>query len=199
MRRIPFAFIALVFLWTHSHAQDSQSLGDVARQARAQKQQKEAQAKDAAPKTATGTDPQTSDSNSKNALQLKTPRVITNEEVPEHQGPTVGSSHQSIAAATDSGQNPANHEAEGEQWKSQIQSQKSNIAELQREITSLSNSVRYAGANCVANCAQWNEHQQQKQQQVETMKAQLEEQQHRLEEMQESARKQGFGSSIYDP
>jgi hypothetical protein len=31
------------------------------------------------------------------------------------------------------------------------------------------------------------------------MKTQIEEQQTRLEEMQESARKQGFGSSVYDP
>ena len=31
------------------------------------------------------------------------------------------------------------------------------------------------------------------------MKAQLEEQQKHLEEMQDTARKQGFGSSVYDP
>jgi hypothetical protein len=31
------------------------------------------------------------------------------------------------------------------------------------------------------------------------MKAQLEEQQKALEEMQESARKEGFGSTVYDP
>ena len=66
-------------------------------------------------------------------------------------------------------------------------------------MTNLSDSVRYAGANCVANCAKWNERQQQKQEQVESMKAQLEEQQHRLEEMQEAARRQGFGSAVYDP
>ena len=31
------------------------------------------------------------------------------------------------------------------------------------------------------------------------MQAQLEEQKKRLDEMQESARKQGYGSSVYDP
>ena len=41
--------------------------------------------------------------------------------------------------------------------------------------------------------------QQQKQQEVDTMKAQCEEQQKALEEMQEAARKEGFGSSVYDP
>ena len=70
---------------------------------------------------------------------------------------------------------------------------------MEREITSLSDSIHYAGANCVANCAHWNERQKEKQDRVETMKAQLEEQKRRLEEMQESARKQGFGSAVYDP
>jgi hypothetical protein len=31
------------------------------------------------------------------------------------------------------------------------------------------------------------------------MKAQLDEQQKRLEDMQEAARKQGYGNSVYDP
>jgi hypothetical protein len=45
---------------------------------------------------------------------------------------------------------------------------------------------------------QWNERQKEKQDQVESMKAQLEEQKKQLENMQESARKQGFGSSVYE-
>jgi predicted ribosome quality control (RQC) complex YloA/Tae2 family protein len=39
----------------------------------------------------------------------------------------------------------------------------------------------------------------QKENRVEVMKAQLEEQQKRLEDMQEAARKQGYGNSVYDP
>ena len=66
-------------------------------------------------------------------------------------------------------------------------------------MKSLSDSIHFAGGNCIANCAQWNERQQQKQQEVDTMKAQLEQQQKALEEMQEAARKEGFGSSVYDP
>jgi predicted ribosome quality control (RQC) complex YloA/Tae2 family protein len=45
----------------------------------------------------------------------------------------------------------------------------------------------------------WNERQREKQQRVERMQAQLQEQKRRLEEMQDSARKQGYGSSVYDP
>jgi predicted RNase H-like nuclease (RuvC/YqgF family) len=92
-----------------------------------------------------------------------------------------------------------NHDARAEQWKSQIQAQKSAIASLQREIASLSESVHYAGGNCVANCVQWNERQKEKQDRVEVMKQQLEEQEKRMEDLQESARKQGFGSSVYEP
>ena len=77
--------------------------------------------------------------------------------------------------------------------------QKNAIAALQQDIKSLGDSIHFAGANCVANCAEWNERQQQKQQEVESMKSQLEEQQKALEAMQESARKEGFGSTVYDP
>ena len=70
---------------------------------------------------------------------------------------------------------------------------------MESEIADLSESIRYAGANCVANCVEWNERQKQKQDQVESMKAQLEEQKKQLENMQDSARKQGFGSAVYDP
>jgi hypothetical protein len=45
----------------------------------------------------------------------------------------------------------------------------------------------------------WNERQREKQQRAERMQAQLEDQKKRLDDMQESARKQGYGSSVYDP
>jgi hypothetical protein len=63
----------------------------------------------------------------------------------------------------------------------------------------LNDSIQYASGNCVSNCVQWNERQKQKQDQVESMKGQLEEQQKHLEELQDEARKQGYGSSVYDP
>jgi hypothetical protein len=70
---------------------------------------------------------------------------------------------------------------------------------MQQSINELAASIQYAGANCVANCAQWNERQKQKQDQVDTMKSQLEQQQKALEDMQDAARKQGYGTSVYDP
>ena len=73
------------------------------------------------------------------------------------------------------------------------------ITELQTQIATVSDSIHYAGGNCVSNCVQWNTQQRQKQQEVDTMKAQLEEAQRRLDQMREAARQQGFGGSVSDP
>lgn len=155
--------------------QDSSSLGDAARQARQQKS-KESQ-KDSA----------------------KTPKVITNEEIPEHSAPAA-SSQGSRGQLQNTNYSPsAGGKISAEQFKSQIQQQKSLVGSLQSDIDKLNDSIHYAPANCVANCVQWNERQKEKQERAEQMKAQLEDQKKRLEDMQESARKQGYGSSVYDP
>jgi predicted ribosome quality control (RQC) complex YloA/Tae2 family protein len=70
---------------------------------------------------------------------------------------------------------------------------------LQRQVDDLNESIRFAPANCVENCVGWNERQREKQQQVERMQGQLDEQKRRLDDLQDSARKQGYGSSVYDP
>lgn len=158
-------------------SQDSPSLGDLARQQRQQKEQsKTTQGKDA-----------------------KASKVITNEEIPEHAGPAsataAGSpaSQSSLPAPSDGPKQPAEH------VKSQILAQKNQIATLQGQVDELNESIRFAPANCVENCVGWNERQREKQERVERMQAQLEEEKRRLEDMQDSARKQGFGSSVYDP
>ncbi len=169
--RIFLLFTAAISLVSGSaYGQDSPSLGDLARQ---QRQQKTAPGKDA-----------------------KTPKVITNEEIPER--PQMASSsgtggRASMLASSNEPKQPPEH------WKSQIIAQKNQVASLQREIDELNESIRFAPANCVANCVGWNERQREKQQRVERMQAQLEDQKRRLDDMQESARKQGYGSAVYDP
>jgi hypothetical protein len=160
-----------------ANGQDSPSLGDLARQQRQQKEQsKTAQGKDA-----------------------KASKVITNEEIPEHAGPATppaaGSqaSQSSMPAPSNGAKQPAEH------VKSQILAQKNQIATLQSQVDELNESIRFAPANCVENCVGWNERQREKQQRAERMQAQLEEEKRRLEDMQDSARKQGYGSSVYDP
>lgn len=158
---------------------NSPSLGDLARQQR-QQHAKDAQSKDA-----------------------KTPKVFTNANLPGHSA-DADHSDDSAAQNADTGKAPLPVPSSGtkegsEQLRLQIQEQKSQIAELQQQIDHLNGSIRFAPGNCVRGCEQWNERQQQKQQQVEQMQSQLVEQKRQLEEMQESARKQGFGSSVYDP
>lgn len=201
MRMTFLLFAAGSLLWAMgAYAQDdSPSLGDLARQVRQQKQQKDPQTKDAAKPAPTGS-PAQKPAAKPNAAQL--PHVITNENIGSHA--VVNSAPvQQAEAKEDSEENqpdtPAERNEAADKWKQDIQSQKQAIASLQQQIDEISSSIQYAGANCVANCVEWNEHQKQKQDQVESMKAQLADQQKRLEDMQESARKQGFGSTVYDP
>jgi hypothetical protein len=209
MRRFLVLSAASVFLCSMSYAQDQQtaaqdppppapalSLAEIARQVKLKKQQREAQLKQA--KEAANQDAQASQATPV-ALPAKTAHLVTNDDAPEHASVTPVSTQPTSAAPAGSQANAGDHEAKAQNWKSQILNQKNAIAELQQDIKSIGDSIHFAGANCVANCAQWNERQQQKQQEVDSMKAQLEEQQKALEQMQEAARKEGFGSSVYDP
>jgi hypothetical protein len=233
LRRFLLLISAAVFAFAlGAHAQDdAPSLGDVARQARQQKQQKEAQdkdvqdkdtqTKDASAKEAPSKDAPSKDAPSKDvpskdvpskdvpskdkaaagtdAQPLKVRHVITNDEIPEHIGPTRTLPGSQTPSPTYQQPTYSEGKAPAEYWKAQITAQKNAIANLKANIDSLSASIQYAGANCVSGCVQWNERQKQKQDQVDAMKIQLEEQQKRLEDMQETARRQGYGSSVYDP
>ena len=181
---------------------DSPSLGNVARQARQQKQTKAAD-------NSTSKDSQNKDAQSKattaDAAPQTAKRVITNDEIPSHVGPTATYHPTSQLPTTRSWARPNYNHEEGsgklpaQQWTNAIQSQKTAIASFQAEIDQISASIQYAGGNCVSGCVQWNEHQKQKQDQVESMKQQLEQARQQLEQMQEAARQQGYGSSVYDP
>lgn len=192
-----FIFIgALCWTGAASAQDDSPSLGDVARQARQQKQQKDAPAaKEDRASAPTPDGSQTA--GAANAQPAKPPkRIITNDEIPEHVGPT---------RAADQLQTSANYpqknndQMAGEQLKAQILQVKSSIASMQSQIAELEQSIHYTGGNCVSGCAQWNENQQKKQEQLETMKQQLAQKQEGLEHEQEIARKMGYGSAVYDP
>jgi len=214
--RILVSLVAFTFVWASAaHSQDQPSLGDVARRARLQKQQKDADAgkdaadtgKDAASKDATAKDSpqnaspkdaQSKDPQAKDSQPPKGKRVITNDEIPQQIGASHAPPKTEAAGATHEPEENA-AAASAEDWKGQIQAAKNNITSLQSQIATLSDSIQYAGGNCVSNCVQWNERQQQKQQQVEVMKQQLEQSQKQLEDLQDMARKQGFGSSVYEP
>lgn len=148
-----------------------QSLGDVAREQR-QKQAKDAHA---------------------------TRKVLTNEDMPDHA--EAGSStffeadeHHAVPSS------PASNDTHaGKLWKAKIEEQKSSIASLQNQIDKLNASIHFASGNCVANCVQHNEQQLRKEDEAQRMQKELDERKKQLEEMQESARKAGLGSSVYEP
>jgi hypothetical protein len=202
MRQLWITLAAGALLGALALAQDdAPPLGDVARQARAQKQLKEAPrdfSKDPSKPTAKP-EAAVSTAGPKDTSQSKASHVITNEELPEHSEPAVRAGKKADVDESDVSDTPLDRGSLAEQWKEQIREQKSSMADLQRQIDDLNKSIQYAPANCVENCRQWNEQQQRKQQQADSMKTQLEGLQQHLEEMQENARKQGFGGNIYDP
>jgi hypothetical protein len=170
-----------------ARAQDSQSLGDAARQARLQKHEKDAKAKDA-PTPA-------------NAAQPATPpkKVVTNDDIPEHVGSTLTSPSRTSSSPPD--YVPQSHgprKLTAEQWKTLIQAAKNALASQQRQIDRLSELLQHP-ETCIADCAQRNERQREKEVQLDAMKAQLGQRQKMLEELQDAARKQGFGNAVYDP
>jgi len=181
-----------VLLAFPAHGQDSPSLADAARQSRLQKQQKDAQASPTQDKDSPAgiNDPQ----------PAKTPRVITNDDIPEHVGSNLTPARSPETPSPTCAQPGSDaRKISADQWKAQIQAQKNEIATLQREIEAVTASIHFP-ENCLPRtCAQRNERQLQKENRVEIMKGQLEQQQRRLEEMQESARRQGYGSAVYDP
>jgi polyhydroxyalkanoate synthesis regulator phasin len=214
MRRIIIFMAAAAFLCAVAIAQDDQpSLGNIARQTRAQKQQKDVPPSTSS-KDASKTQSDTQGIANSQASQPKTAHVITDDDLSNHVTGKANADHPSdskdavkdsakdaaedLSKKSPSGLPAAEREELAPQWKEQIQAQKDSIAQLQRNIADVGNSIQFAGANCVQNCEQWNQSQQRKQGQVESMKAELAAEQQHLEEMQDAARKQGFGSNVYE-
>ena len=169
--KIASCFPVLLFLFTC--AGHGQSLGDVAREQR-QKQQ----AKD--PKAAV--------------------KVVTNDEIPESPGAsssssadTDGAPESSTPAASSSGKKTA------EQWKAEITVRKTRIAALQSHVDKLNDSVHFVEANRYYNGVQYNQYQLKKQQETQRLQKQLDTEKKALGDAQESARKDGYGSAVYDP
>jgi predicted RNase H-like nuclease (RuvC/YqgF family) len=176
VRTLTFVFVTAVSLCGYgAYSQDAPSLGDLARQQRQQKaQSKAAPSKDA-----------------------KASKVITNDQLPgQADAATPTAAPGSPAASTAS---PDGTKQSIEDIKAQFVAQRNQVSSLQARIDEMNESIRFAPGNCVANCTQWNEAQKQKQREVEQMQTQLEEAKKHLQEMEDHARKQNYGSSVYDP
>ena len=131
----------------------------------------------------------------------KLKKVITNEKIPE--SPEANSS--------DSGHSDGPHDEAfvqrpardilktGDAYKAEIAQRKAALADLKNHMDKLNDSIHFVEANAYRNGVEYNKRQAQKQQGVERLKSQYEERKRDLEQMQENARKAGFGSAIWDP
>jgi hypothetical protein len=94
---------------------------------------------------------------------------------------------------------PAPNSQSAEYWKAQILMQKRSVSAQQEQVNQFRESIHFVEANRYVNGAQYNEQQRRRQIQLDQMEKQLEQQKKRLADMQDSARKAGFGNSVYDP
>lgn len=191
MLEFTFALAAVMSLCSGPGlAQDAQSLGDAARQARQQKQQQANPNPDTA-----STDPQNTAPAANDPQTPKPSHVITNDEIPEHSArvPSTAQKRPSGAAtATKEVKRPP------EYWKAQVEQLKNSMASLERRIDVLNGALHAVLTNSDDQPV-WNLREKEKERQLAELQAQMSELQRRLEETQEAARRQGYGSSVYDP
>jgi hypothetical protein len=176
---ISFAIlIAMSFAISMGSIAQSQSLADAARMNREKQKAKE-------------------------ASSPAKPRVITNDNLPSNSDPGSGGMQSEEKTWAQSPKSPSRTRPAGQlsaaQWKSKIQAQKAAVATLQSQIAKQNESIHFVTAGLFTNGVQYNQQQAKKQQNVELMQHQLEEQKKVLANMQESARRAGMGSAVYDP
>jgi hypothetical protein len=124
-----------------------------------------------------------------------TPKIITNDEL------TSALPQQSTPAARKSNSKESNPERDkaafaknAERTKAAILAQKTKITAMQAEIEKARASIHYVEVGVPAN-----PNQLQKQKAADRMQEQLNEETQKLTEMQEAARRAGFGSVVYKP
>jgi len=165
------AVLALLILPMTGHAQ---SLGEVARQQREGKNQKSA----STPK-----------------------KVYTDEDIGKSKSVDEGTPPAAGKSSTNSeGKNEKNQPTmSADQWRAKIQKKKDMIAAIQERIDKLEASVNYVqnNRNIYTNAPEYNEHQHQKEMAAEQLKGRLEQQKSELSDLQEQARQEGFGNSVY--
>ena len=133
------------------------------------------------------------------------PRVITNANLPKdpdsNQEPAEaqsGTNASSTAADHRSAQQRLAEQRAADQWKRQILAQKNKMATLQARIDQLNESIRSAGGS-VQYEGPYNRHQARQLQRVAQIQLQLDEQEMKLDQMQEAARHAGMHTLVYDP
>lgn len=123
-------------------------------------------------------------------------KVITNDQIPS--SPAADDESDSRESSPEN--TPAlKRDETAQHWKQVIQREKAAIAENEKRLDRFKASIHFVEANRYSNGVQYNQEQLRRQQEAERAQKQLEEEKRKLAEMQEAARREGFGSAVYDP
>jgi hypothetical protein len=87
----------------------------------------------------------------------------------------------------------------GDHWKASIAQQKLAVADLKSRIDRLNSSIRFVSASAYTNGVEYNKMQARRQQEAQRLQGELDEQEKSPEHMQETARRAGYGSAVWDP
>ena len=169
IRKVAALFGGLVFLSAWVYGQ---SLGDVARTQRQNLNQKPASAAH---------------------------KVITDEDISSHEEDSKTAKGTTDKSVDGDHNAPINTASNGEELKAKCLEAKQAIKDYQHQIDQLRASSQLVEANRYSNGVQYNQQQLRKQQEADRMEKQLEIAKKKFTDLQEQARKAGFGSAVYDP
>jgi hypothetical protein len=131
------------------------------------------------------------------------PTVLTNDDLPksgladEDAEPQSSTGHAGRPHATTKA--TSGKDAAALSFRARILNQKSSIAALRARIDNVQASTRFARDPYSYYAAQTNERAQAKVQEAKDLKHQLEIDEKKLEDLQEEARRAGYGNAIYEP
>jgi hypothetical protein len=125
-------------------------------------------------------------------------KVVTNDDIPSRPE-TVRDSEATLNEEDEAPVVSAKSKKTAEQWKQQILAQENVVSSLERDVTRLGASVHFVEVNRYSNGVQYNQYQARKQEEVIRLQKQLDAEKKKLADMQESARRAGFGSAVYEP
>jgi len=126
-------------------------------------------------------------------------KVITDDDIPAHTEASKGTKDATTKTSPDNSDTPINTESNGDELKAKCLAIKQEIKDYQAQLDKLRASSKFVEANRYVNGAQYNQHQLAKRQEADRMEERLEQTKQKFADLQERARKAGFGSAVYDP
>jgi len=194
MRRMFFKIMVIALLT--SPAAYGQSLGDIARENRAKKNNEDPSAPQ--PRVITNQDlPKDPDAGQEPPDTHSGASTTPNSDAADHRSADHRSADRRSADRRTAEQRLAEQRA-AEQWKTQILAQKNKMATLQARIDQLQASIQAANGT-VQSEGPYNRYQARQLQRVAELQLQLDEQRRKLDQMQEAARHAGMHTAVYDP